>query len=187
MNHQQRFSLEGKVALVTGSTKGLGRAMALALGQAGAKVAINYCHDESKAQATLQQFQEAGCTGMNEIGGSVNSVNGSVEIGAESSIRRDLGLVNGTIKVLGAQIDGDVSIRNGKIEIKGNSVVAGDLRIEHTSDWSDKKKALHIYLQDQAIVKGNIVVEDPGRAVLLHLSGDAKVEGHTEHVTLAED
>ena len=36
------FSLEGRVALVTGSTAGLGKAMALALGRAGAKVAINF-------------------------------------------------------------------------------------------------------------------------------------------------
>ncbi|MDA0749487.1 MAG: SDR family oxidoreductase [Verrucomicrobia bacterium] len=64
MNHEQRFSLAGKVALVTGSTKGLGRSMALALGQAGARVAINYYNDEATAQAALNTFQEAGCEGM---------------------------------------------------------------------------------------------------------------------------
>lgn len=38
---EQRFGLRGKVALVTGSSKGLGRAMARALGQAGADVIVN--------------------------------------------------------------------------------------------------------------------------------------------------
>ena len=36
------FSLEGRVALVTGSSRGLGRGIALALGKAGAKVVVNY-------------------------------------------------------------------------------------------------------------------------------------------------
>ena len=40
------FSLEGKTALVTGSSTGLGKRMAVALGQAGAKVAMNYFNNE---------------------------------------------------------------------------------------------------------------------------------------------
>ena len=38
---EQRFGLRGKVALVTGSSRGLGRAMAVALAQAGADVIVN--------------------------------------------------------------------------------------------------------------------------------------------------
>ena len=40
--NKELFSLKGKVALVTGSSTGLGKAMAIALGKAGAKVALNY-------------------------------------------------------------------------------------------------------------------------------------------------
>ncbi len=57
------FRLDGKVALVTGSSKGLGRAMAFALGRAGARVAFNYLHSEAAANATFQAYREAGLEG----------------------------------------------------------------------------------------------------------------------------
>jgi len=40
-----KFSLTGKVALITGSTQGLGLGVAKALGSAGAKIAINYLNN----------------------------------------------------------------------------------------------------------------------------------------------
>ncbi len=42
------FSLAGKVALVTGNSTGLGKAIGLTLGRAGAKVPVNYCHNEHR-------------------------------------------------------------------------------------------------------------------------------------------
>ncbi len=54
------FSLEGRVALVTGSTTGLGKEMARALGQAGAKVAINYANSTDRAEATCREFDKEG-------------------------------------------------------------------------------------------------------------------------------
>lgn len=41
MKIQQKFDLSGKVALLTGASKGIGKAMAMAMGQAGAKVVIS--------------------------------------------------------------------------------------------------------------------------------------------------
>ena len=57
------FNLAGRVALVTGSSTGLGRAMAFALGAAGAKVALNYAHNETRARRTLAEFKAAGHRG----------------------------------------------------------------------------------------------------------------------------
>ncbi len=54
------FSLQGHVALVTGSSTGLGKGTAMVLGKAGAKVALNYQNNEQRAQRALEEFQAAG-------------------------------------------------------------------------------------------------------------------------------
>ena len=52
--------LTGKVALVTGASKGIGQALALGLAGAGAAVAVNYHSDAAGAAATVAQIQAAG-------------------------------------------------------------------------------------------------------------------------------
>jgi gluconate 5-dehydrogenase len=55
------FDLSGRVALVTGSTSGLGRAIARGLAEAGAKIVVNGRNEERLA-ATLQEFRDVGLT-----------------------------------------------------------------------------------------------------------------------------
>jgi len=52
--------LTGKIALVTGASRGIGRAIALALASAGADVAINYLSSADKAEAVAAAVQAAG-------------------------------------------------------------------------------------------------------------------------------
>lgn len=52
--------LEGKVAIVTGSSRGIGRAIALALGQEGAKVVVDYSHSKDEASHVLEELQAEG-------------------------------------------------------------------------------------------------------------------------------
>src|SRR5579872_5952526 len=52
--------LAGRTALVTGSSRGIGKAIALALGSLGADVAVNYVTREKDAQAVVDQLTAMG-------------------------------------------------------------------------------------------------------------------------------
>jgi NAD(P)-dependent dehydrogenase (short-subunit alcohol dehydrogenase family) len=52
--------LKGKTALVTGSSRGIGRGIALSLGAQGATVAVNYARDAEAAEATVRAIEAAG-------------------------------------------------------------------------------------------------------------------------------
>ena len=52
--------LDGKVALVTGGSRGIGRAIAVALAREGAKLAINFAGNEKAAEETKALVEQAG-------------------------------------------------------------------------------------------------------------------------------
>ena len=58
------MSLKGKYALVTGSSRGIGRGIALKLAEQGARVAIHYYKNESAAKATLEKVRALGSDGF---------------------------------------------------------------------------------------------------------------------------
>ena len=53
-------SLSGQKALVTGANSGIGRAIAIALGHAGADVVVNYVSRDEDAQKVVQEIQHCG-------------------------------------------------------------------------------------------------------------------------------
>lgn len=57
-------NLQGRVALVTGGGRGIGRAICLMLAREGARVAINYQSNDAAARETLAQVEQAGAEGM---------------------------------------------------------------------------------------------------------------------------
>lgn len=50
--------LQGKVALVTGGSHGLGRSICLGLSAEGAAVVVNYCHSPERAAAVVREIQK---------------------------------------------------------------------------------------------------------------------------------
>ena len=53
-------TLKGKVALVTGGSRNVGRETALALGKMGADVVVTYVHNQSGAMETVQKLTAQG-------------------------------------------------------------------------------------------------------------------------------
>lgn len=52
--------LKGKIALVTGASRGIGRAIAIALGREGAKVALTYHHKQEEAESVAAYIRSQG-------------------------------------------------------------------------------------------------------------------------------
>lgn len=81
--------LQGKNALVTGSSRGIGRAIALKLGKLGANVAINYAGNEAKAQEVIDELEALG----------VKAIKIQADVSQEKEVKR---MVKETIDAFGS-------------------------------------------------------------------------------------
>src|SRR5205809_3218215 len=58
------MALEGKHALITGSSRGIGRGIALALAESGVKIGVHYFQNDRAANETLEQVRKRGSDGF---------------------------------------------------------------------------------------------------------------------------
>jgi len=82
--------LNGRIALVTGASRGIGRAIAVALGRLGADVAVNYRENESDARRVCDQLRDEGVRAFPVQGDVAQSADVDRMI---TRIRRELGPV----------------------------------------------------------------------------------------------
>lgn len=69
------MKLKGKIALVTGASRGIGRGIALRLAQEGAMVAVHYGKRQNEAEDVVHEIMESGCTAFT-IGADLGTING---------------------------------------------------------------------------------------------------------------
>ena len=96
------FDLAGKIAVVTGGSRGIGRATSLALAEAGAHVLVNYRSNEEAARQTLALIEENGGTG--EILGFDVADPDAVDRGIKEAVERH-GRIDILVNNAGISID----------------------------------------------------------------------------------
>ena len=87
-------SLSGKTALITGASRGIGRATAVRLAREGAKIAVNYKGNAEAASETRRLVEEAGSS-ASLVQGDVSS-----EADAARVVKEALGFGGGRLEIL---------------------------------------------------------------------------------------
>ncbi len=72
-------SLKGKIAVVTGASRGIGRAIATRLGRDGALIAVHYGRNQKSAESTVREIEAAGGAAF-AIGVELGSVESVVQL-----------------------------------------------------------------------------------------------------------
>lgn len=124
-------NLYGKVALVTGASRGIGSAIALELSRLGANVVINYSKDEEGALNTLEKIKEKGRYGA-IIKGDISNYKDAKNL-VEETVKKfgklDILINNAGISKIGLFMDQSEEEINSMIDIN----LKGAVNVTHCS------------------------------------------------------
>lgn len=130
-------SLIGKRALVTGASRGIGKAIALALAAQGADVAITYERSQEKAEELVKQLKASGrnAIALQADSSDPEAVRNSVNQAAEALGGLDILVNNAGIFQYGPLDDLELDVLNSIINVNIRSVVlASQAALAHLPD-----------------------------------------------------
>src|SRR6266550_3953987 len=103
--------LENKLALVTGSSRGIGAAIAIRLAAEGASVIVNYAASPARAEKIVKEIRDAG--------------------GKAEAVGADLSTIEGTNKLIASIDQAFGGSFGGRLDILVNNAGSGGLRAVH--------------------------------------------------------
>jgi 3-oxoacyl-[acyl-carrier protein] reductase len=152
-------ALEGRAAIVTGGSRGIGRGIALELAAAGAAVAVNYRRDEEAARETVGAIEAAG--------GRAVALQASVADGDEVDA-----LADAALDALGFV---DIIVNNAGVASRGNTVADTEPweyeRLMATHAFSAARLAARLLPQMRARARGDIVMVSSSEVAHMRANG----------------
>jgi 3-oxoacyl-[acyl-carrier protein] reductase len=158
MSAKTNLDLSGKVVLVTGASRGIGREAAIRLAEAGATVAVNYCRSEAAAQDAVR-----------EIGAKAFAVGADVSKPEEVQ----------------AMID-TVAARCGRLDVLVNNAATFELNPFDGSDYDAWQRSwrrtfdLNIFGAANAAFMAMRVMRRQGGGKIINIASRAAFRGETE-------